>query len=886
MSIVSDFVARLRAIVFRRAEERELEEELRLHVEMEEDYRRRGGVGHAEAHRQALIALGGVERVKEDVRDASGTRVLFDGAGDVRFALRTLRRNPGFAIVAVLTLAVGIGGATAVYSAVDAVLLAPLPYQQPGRLVRLYNTAVQAPNDRGFVTPVHFLEYRQGMSSFASIAAVLTYDAVGADIGRGDRAHRIRLAPVSTDYFDVVGVHPSVGGAFTRDDEHGGVNGTIQGARVIVISHRLWEDEFKGDAAAVGGTLVMDGIPYRIAGVMPPDFVDPLVPKPDAWTAANLDPGRDPTNADNHYLSVIARLRPGVSIPSAQAELTALATSVGEKYPDARTTRARLDPLKDDIVAESTTSLEIMLGAVALVLLIVCVNIATLMLVRGSERQREFAVRAALGGRRARIVRQMLVESIVIALAGDAAGLIVARAGMSAIVTLGQGNIPRLSSLTVDPRLLAFSIVLSTVCAVLFGAAPAFGAARTRPGEVLRSESRGASSGRGQTRLRSGLVAAQVALAFVLVVGAGLLLSSFAQLRQVDLGFRSANVFTFEAHLPASRYDSTARAAFYDDFEAAIEHLPGVRAAGGTSKLPATGSYNSWGTRPLTGPLVNARIEHSSFEQRVIAGDYFTALGIPLIAGRWFQAVDDSRAPLRVVVSKSVPARLFPGVDPVGQRLRTGGRDWEVIGVVGDVALDVEGHAEPTIYHAHRQFAGDRNWALTQVVSTTGNVDGVAAQVRRSLNAIDPQLVLYRSAPLDDVLGRGNATRVFTLRLLLAFAGVAVGLAVLGLYGTLAYSVRLRSREFGIRMALGAGPSAIRAMVLRHGLIVTGIGLISGVVGAALLSRVMTSLLFHVKPMDPAVIVTAVVIMASIGLMAAYVPARQATSVDPRETLS
>jgi predicted permease len=884
--MLSDLLLRLRAIVFRRSEDRELEEELQLHVEMEEEYRRRTGVSHAEAHRQALIALGGVERVKEDVRDARHTRGFFDGAGDVRFAVRTLRRNPIFAAVAVLTLAIGIGGATAVFSAVDTVLLAPLPYSQPGRLVRLYNTDLQAPNDHGFLTPVHFLEYRNGMSSFASVAAALTYDAVGADIGRGDRARRIRVLPVSAEYFDVLGTRPAFGAMFSRDDERGGMYGLEHPSRVAVISHRLWEEEFRSNPSAIGGSIVLDGAAYRVSGVMPASFVDPLAPRADAWTPLNLDPGRDPSNATNHYFTAIARLRPGVSIASAQAELTALAIKVGLKYPDARDTRARLDPLKDDMVAPTAAALEIMLGAVALVLLIVCVNIATLMLVRGSQRQREFAVRAALGGRRGRIVRQMMVESLVIALVGDLAGLAVARAGMVAIVRLGDGDIPRLSSLTLDPRLLLFSIALSTCCAVLFGAAPAVRAARTRPGEVLRGEGRGASSGRGQVRLRSALVAAQVALAFVLAAGAGLLLSSFAQLRRVDLGFRSAGVLTFEAHLPGSRYDSTARAAFYDDLARAIEHEPGVRAAGGTSRLPATGSYNSWFTQPLSGPLASAKIEHASLEQRVIAGDYFAAMGIPRLAGRLFDTGDDARAPLRVIISKSAAQLLFPGVDPIGQQLHTGGLTWTVIGVVADVALDVEGHAAPTIYHAHRQFAGDRNWALTQVVSTTGNVDAVSASARRVLAGMDPLLVMYHPAALDDVLGRGNATRVFTLRLLLAFASVAIVLAVLGLYGVLAYGVRLRAREFGIRMALGAGPAAIRSMVLRQGLIVTSSGLLVGLLGAAALSRALTSLLFHVKPLDPVVLVATALLMGGAGLLAAYLPARQATTANPRNVMS
>ncbi len=886
MSVLSDLLVRLRSLLFRRTEERELDEELRFHVEMENAFRRRAGASADDAARETMIALGGIERVKEDVRDARGTRVLEDVGGDVRFALRTLRRSPGFTIVAALTLAVGIGGTTAVFSAVDRVLLAPLPYREPGRLVRLYNTTLGFPNDRGFVTPVHYLEYRDRLSSFSALAAVATYDAVGADIGFGDRAERIRVLPVSSDYFDVVAVHPAIGAPFSRDDEHGGPGDHTAAGLAVVMGDALWKREFHGDRSAIGRTLIMNGKPYRVLGVMPPGFRDPIVPQAEAWTPINLDPGRDASNADNHYLGVIGRLRPGVTIATAQAELAALGVKLAEKYPNARDTRARLEPRKDDIVGPTAPALEIMLGAVALVLLIVCVNIATLMLVRASDRQREFAVRAALGGRRSRIVRQMLVESIVLALIGDAAGLAIARGGMAAIVALGRGSIPRLQSLTLDPRLLAFSIAVATASALMFGIAPALRVARVRPGEVLRTESRGGTGSGAQVRLRTVLVAAQVALAFVLVVGAGLLLSSFAKLGRVDLGFRSTSVLTFEAHLPDGRYDSTARAAFYDDLDARLARAPGIRAVGGTSKLPATGRYNSWGTQPLTGPMVNAKLSVGSIDQRVISGQYFKALGIPRLAGRVFDDRDAANAPLRVVLSKSAADVLFPGVAAVGQRLNTGGRDWDVIGVVGDVSRDVEGDPAPVVYHAHRQFAGDRNWSLTQVVATTGSVDAALATARRTLAAMDPQLVLYRPASLDDVLGRGNATRAFTLRLLLAFAGVAVALAVLGLYGVLAYGVRLRTREFGIRMALGAAPRSIRSMVLRQGFVVMLAGLAAGILGAAALSRVMAALLFHVTPMDPLVIAGAAALLGAIGLLAAYVPARRATAVDPRSALS
>jgi predicted permease len=877
MSVFSDIIERIRSIVFRRRDERELAEELAFHAEMEARQLERGGLSAVEARRQSALALGGVERVKDDVRDARGTRFLYDASRDVSFAVRTLARNPGFAAVAILTLAVGIGGTTAVFSAVDAVLLQPLPYQQPGQLVRLYYTDVRRKVERGFVTPVHFLDYRDGMSSFGSVAALGTYNETGADIGTGDGVRRIRILQVSADYFDVVRVPPFIGRALQRDEE--------TGATVVVLSHALWKERFRGAASAIGSALVMNGKPYTVAGVMPAGFVDPLVGRIDAWVPMDLRPGRDLHNVDNHYLSVIARLRPDATIARAQGELDRLSARLAERYPNARYAAARLDPLKEDIVGGSSRALEIMLGAVALVLVLICVNLANLLLVRGTDRAREFALRAALGAERPRLVRQTLMESLTLAIAGDVAGVIVARFAMAAIVAIGAGSIPRLSSLTLAPRLLAFSLVVASLCAVGFGLAPALRAARTQPGDVLREQSRSATGGGAQMRLRQWLVVSQVALAFVLLVGAGLLIASVRRLSQVSLGVRPEGVLAFELHLPEARYDSTARARFYEDVAERLAAMPGVTAAGGVSKLPATGDYNVWGTEPLTGPRANTEKSNIATQNRVVSGKYFQVVGIPLLDGRLFDEHDDATAPRRVIVSKSVADQLFPGVRAVGQRITTGDGPREVIGVVADVAVDAQGTMAAYVYHPHRQFAGDRNWSLTQVVRTTGSLDDVQAEARRAITALDPQLVMYKPVALADAIGQGEAQRVFTLRLLTTFAGVALGLAALGLFGVLSYGVRMRRREFGIRMALGAHGRSIRAMVLREGLLVTAIGVVIGLLGAVALSRVMSSLVFGVSALDPRVMVAAALFMGLVGGVAAYLPARRATVVDPSSIL-
>ncbi len=877
MSILKDLLERVRLLAGRRREERELDEELRMHAEMEAEFRKREGLSEADARRMGLIALGGIERTKDDVRDARGTQFLEETIGDVGYAVRTLSQNRAFATVAILTLAVGIGGTTAVFSAVDAVLLQPLPYQQPGQLVRLYQSDLFDPAGRGFVTPVHYLAFRQSMASFENVAALRTYDEVGADIGTGAAVRRIKLLPVTADYFDVVRVHPRLGHGFQPDDENG--------APVIVLSHKLWVEQFDGDPSAVGRTLDMSGTPYTVAGVMPDGFVDPIAGAPDGWVPMDLTPGKDLSNADNHYLTVVARLRPGLQIGRGEAELDGLMLRLDRQLPDTKYARAHLYPLKEDIVGSSSRALEIMLGAVGLVLLLVCVNIANLLLVRGSERAREFAVRSALGAGRARLVRQMLIESVTLALAGDVAGLVVARLTMSAIVALGAGTIPRLASLSLNVTLLVFSLVIATVSAIVFGMAPALRAARTQPGDVLREESRSLTGGAAGMRLREWLVVSQVAVAFVLLVGAGLLLSSFQRIRAVDLGVRPTGVLTFELHLPPARYDSTARGTLYDALPTRIAALAGVRAAGAISKLPSTGQYHQWGTRALSGPLVNTKQGGLGGEQRVIAGDYFRAVGIPLLAGRTFDARDDASAPRRVIVSKSLADRLFPKMNAVGQRVQPGSGSAEIIGVVGDVSIDNEGTSDFYVYHAHRQFAGNRNWSLTQVVAMSPGSPSPEAEIRRTIASLDPLLVMYKPAMLDDVIGRGAAQRVFTLRILMTFAGVAIALAALGLFGVLAYSVRLRSREFGIRMALGADRGAIRRMVLLRGLAVTGVGVAVGLGGAALAARLMASVLFQVSPLDPVVLGGAIVLMSVVAGVAAYLPAHRATDVEPRAAL-
>ncbi len=878
MSLLSDVFERIRSLASRRRDERELDEELRFHLDMEADHLRRAGTDTRDLRRRSVLALGGVDRTKEEVRDASGTRWLHDAWDDGLFALRVLKQRPTFTIVAVLTLAVGIGGTTAVFSAVDAVLIKPLPYDQPGQLVRLYCVDTRRKFDGSFVTPVHYLAYHDRAKSFSRLAALNTYGEGGGDITTDEGARRIHVLTVSYDYFDVLRAPVEAGRPFEVQDE--------TNRHAVILSHAVWMGRFHGDASAVGRTLTMNGEPYTIVGVMPAGFADPIVGAVDAWIPMDMAPGRDPSNARNHYVTVIGRLRPGVTIADAQSELDALGVQLSNQYPDTKYVGASLSPLKEDVVGESSRALELMFAAAVAVLLLVCVNVANLLLVRGSEREREFALRGALGAGESRLVRQLLMESLVLALAGDLAGLVVAGVAMRGIVALGGGSIPRLAGLALDPRILGFSIAISSVCAVLCGLAPALRAGGSDPNDTLRGESRSSTGGRSHARLRSLLVVSQVALAFVLVTAAGLLLASVRRLRELDLGVRADNVLTFELHLPDARYDSLARARVYEDVSRRLEAIPGVVAAGGVSKLPATGAFNVWGVEVLSGPLAGTARSNVAAQQRVISGDYLKAVGIRVIEGRAFDARDLPPAPRRVLVSKSLAARLFPGVDPIGQTIAPdNGRPCEIIGVVSDVSLDAEGKIDDYVYHAHVQFAGDRNWALAQVVATTNAPESMEADVRRVLASIDPQLVMYHPASLDGAIGRGEAQRVFTLRLLASFAVMSLGLAALGLFGVLSYGVKLRTREIGIRVALGAQRGAIRRMVLRQGMSMTAVGMAIGLAGALAASRVMASLLFRVRPADPTILLESALCLALVAALAAYLPARRATSVDPRSAL-
>jgi putative ABC transport system permease protein len=868
-------VRRVKTLLRRRQLEQDLQSELIAHLALDAQERIEAGEPPETARQAARRDLGNLARVTEDTHATWGWTGVEQVLQDVRHAGRQLRRSPGFATVVIATLAVGIGATTAVFSVLQAVVLAPLPYEQPGQLVRLYQQEPDKPATRSYFTGAHFSFLRDHATSFELVAALDNYSERGHDLVRDGRGERLRVLPVTSDYFQTLRA-PLRGPGFDRSDEIG--------SRRVVLSDAIWRSRFNADASVVGSTIHLSGEPYEVVGIAPDRFGDPIAGEFDAWLVYAL--ARD-TNEQNNSLTVIARLRRGTGLEQARAELSSLSRVMKDRFPTARLSAVDATQLQEDLVAPARGPLRLLLIAVGLMLLVACVNVANLVLARATGRVHEFATRSALGAGSARLFRQLLVESLFLAGLGGLIGLAVARTGVSVLQRLGGDAVPRLDEVGFSPVVLGFALVTTVLTAVAFGVMPAIRFAHIPPIDALRQQSRSATGTRGQGRLRNGLAAAQLALALTLLVGAGVLLASFYRLQQVPLGFRVDGVLTFDVNVPTVRYDAARRAAFQEELARRLRTIPGVTAAGGISFLPATGSYHGWATAVLSGPLAGtsvARKDGLNIQQRTISGDIFAALDIPLLAGRTFDTQDDGSAPPRAVVSAGFARVAFPGMplsSVQGQRIAAGGRKLEIVGVVGDVTLDVYGAPALVVYHAHRQFAANRNWALSQVVATELPPERILPSVRTEIAAMDPELVVHRAASMGEVVGRGTRREQFALILMGAFAGVSLLLAALGLFGVLSYAVRQRTQEIGIRMALGATASQVRLTILRQASLVLGTGVLAGTAGSLLFGRWLTSLTFQVSPWDARILLTAVLLLTITGAVAAWLPARRASRVPP-----
>ena len=798
-------------------------------------------------------------------------------ASDARHALRALRGNPAFTIVCVTTLALGIGANTAVFNVLDRVILSPLPYDQPEQLVRIYTASRKDLDRREVSTGIDLVEVRDGIDAFSSVGIAYLYRETGADLLlRDGTPTRVRILAVGADYFRTFRATPLLGRTFTRDEER-------PDARVVILSHALWTDFTGGDSSIVGRAIDMNGERYEVVGVMRPTFSDVVAGEVAAWMPQNLRPGSS-NSQWNHYLSATARLRPGISIARAQAELTALSARMRERYPDShRDDELRAVSLHDDVVGEARAPVYVLMGAAGLVLLIACVNVANLFLARSVSQTRDVVIRAALGARRSRLVGLRLTESLLVAVAGGVLGSVVAYWGVRILLAMSPDSLARAEEVRFDWRLFVFALLVTTVTGLVFGAAPAVRATQSDPSDVLREGSRGNTTGRAARHARRLLVASQVSLAVMLLVGTGILIRSFVARQRVSLGFDPANVLTFEVHTPVARYGAPeARVRVHELYQQRLRSIPGVTRAGATSWLPTNGKYHVWGYEYVDDA---GETQSLAAQVRVIDGDYLESLTIPLLAGRRFASTDRLGTADVALISRSLAKRAYGGRDPIGRHFKTDDRDFQIVGVVGDVANDPTGATAEIAYLSHAQFADNRNWPLTYVVKATGAPDAIVSMARRELAQVDRALVIYRPRTMNALLARHLARERFTLVLMGVFAAIALSLAAVGVYGVLSYAVSQRTHEIGVRLALGALPAQVRRLILREGVVIGAIGTVTGLAGALALSRVLQSLVFGTSTRDPFVFVGVALVLGGVVLAASYLPARRATRSDPLDTL-
>jgi predicted permease len=814
---------------------------------------------------------------------------------EVKRSVRRLARAPGFAAVVVLTLALGVGANTAIFTVVDAVLLKPLPYAQPDRLVRVYEAPLgrQSDNNDLYLRAPTVAAYRTWDDVFSSFGALYTYRALGADLTDGNRPERVTVVPITTRFLETLGVSPILGRTFVDEEmlaPEAGSTRAIRGAgrAVTILSNRLWEQLFDADPDVLGRSIHLDDVAYEVVGVMPPGFRDPFGPDADAWIPQSLQDNMD--NWGNYYLSGVARLADGLSVETAQARATALYGQLAEANPDAGDWGPVLVPLHADLVGNTRRAmLWILVGAAGLVLLTACLNVANLVLARGLGRDRDVALRSALGSGRARILASVLVENALLAVAGGAGGLLLGWGGVRGLLALAPDALPDTTPPELGTSVFLFALAVTAVALLAFGLAPAWRMARTAPADVLRSGDRSATTGHAARRIRDGLVVVQVAAALVLVAGATLLVRSFVAILDVPSTVQAGGVLSFEVNLPVARYpDGASREAFHERLESRVADLPGVDAVGAVSWLPWSGRYHIWSFYwDPNDPTASGANDDAWYgtDIRIFAGDYFDAIGLRVLRGDDPSQVDMEAEPV-VWVSRTLADQVFGDVDPLGQTIEVGGDPRRIVGIVEDVPVDARGRVTRHTYIPHAQFADDRNWALIQTVKAHSDLGALREEIRGEIRALDADLVLYRPRPLTQVEGTSRAQDRFATVLMGSFALLALVLSLVGTYGVLAGSVASRRREIGIRMALGADGPRVRGMVLRYAAALTIPGVVLGLAGALAGTRLLDRMLFGVKSADPLAFVLSALVFLGVGLLSGWLPARRATRVEPARTLT
>jgi putative ABC transport system permease protein len=807
---------------------------------------------------------------------------------DVRYTLRVLRKSPGFAIIVVLALALGIGANTAIFSVVNAVLLRALPFPDPGRIVMVWspNPQVIAGVDELPPSNADLKDWREQNHVFESLAGFTSRQFNLA--GQGD-PERVGGAEVTVDFLPALGVKPERGRWFTADEDQ-------PGKRVAIISHALWQRRYAGDQGILGRQITIDGQSYTVAGVMPPGFQFPrgselpnfyaFAAQTEVWTPLGLEPKRW-NNRGSHMLVALARLKPGTSLQRAQSEMTAIEKRLSGQFEDSRGWTAKVVPLHDQIVGGTRVALWTLLGAVGFVLLIACANVANIVLARSSARQKEMAIRTAVGATRLHVVRQLLTESVLLSVAGGALGLVLASVGIEVLLSITPVDIPRMQRVGIDGRVLAFTAVVSVITGLLFGLAPALQMSGSRLSETLKESGRGSSAAAGSRRFRGALVVCEVALALVLLAGAGLLMKSFVRLTQIDPGFHAESVLTMDLTLPQFKYPTAQKqAAFFRQVLDRVTLLPGVATVGAISRLPLGNSAEEMDAFSIEGKPKPSSGQVPLAEYRVCSADYFQALGIPLVRGRWLTSSDAEDRPRVVLINDTLARQYFPGEDPLGKRFKIppdSTNPWlTIVGIVHDVKHNsLAAPAPPQLYVSYLQMADTQ---MTLVIRTSGDPLQVVAAARNEVRSVDPDQPVANVRTMEKIVAASVARPRVNMLLLGIFAAVALVLAAVGLYGVISYSVGQRAHEIGIRMALGAKRSDVLGMVLRQGMTLVAAGLAAGLAVALIMSRMLaslSSLLYEVSATDPVILAGVVLVLAAAATVACTLPALKATRVDP-----
>ena len=803
---------------------------------------------------------------------------MFTLLSDLRFGIRTLASSPRVTLAALLSLALGIGANTAMFTVIDAVMLEPLPYADPDRLVMVWETAPD--NDRRWAAPANFIDWRRDARAFDGLAA---WDEVSVNLTGRERPERLRAVSASGNLFDVLGVQPALGRAFTMADE------APDAPPVALLTHGLWQRMFGASPGVLGQTLVLDGRAFTIVGVLPSDFG--LVEEIELYLSGERGvprsypfPGDITQVRDSHLIFVVGRLSPGVQVDQAQAEMSTIMRRLEQAYPDTnKNLGARVVPLHQDLVAGTRPALLLLLGAVAFLLLIACVNVANLLLGRAVARQREIAVRLSLGATRWRIVRQLLTETALLALGGGAAGLLLAGWGVQALLALAPADLPRLNEVRPDTTTVLFALGVSLTTAFVFGLAPALQASRSESAGTIKDDGTRTAGSRSQRRLHKALVVSELALAQVLLAGAGLLVASFVRVQHVDLGFDAERLVAVELSLPSARYaDPDRKAAFHRGVLERLQLIPGVQSAAMGLTVPLRGAVNRgfWiAGRPAPAPGADQSVDF-----QIVSPGYFATLGVPLLEGRVFTGHDHAKAPLVAIVTRAMAVRYWPGQSAIGQRVQVGGEKApprEIVGVVADVRYrNPEQAPDPLLYLPYLQDREPWNWAMF-AVRTPLDPDALAPSIRQAVAEVDPDQPVARIRTMEEIAGTLGAQRRFNTLLLALFSCVALLLAAIGTYGVMAYAVTRRTREIGVRLALGARPADVLRMVLGQGAGLVALAIGIGLAAAAGTNRLLAAQLFEVSPTDPVTLAAGAATLCAFALLACWVPARRAMRVEP-----